>query len=213
MNFETSRNLAGIGAILLFIGVLPYANSYFVLPIVGFILMLLGLKGMSEYYNEAGIFNNFLYGVIVVIVGVAVVAAIAFSAFLGLISVIVPNWNGDWATLLTQLGNAEVNTNITASEILPYVGLLLLDWVILFVFTLVFSLFFRKSSSQLSTKSGIGLFGSTGTVLLIGGVLSIILVGYLIIWIAVLMFAIAVFQTKEPPPPQSTYAMPSQMKV
>jgi uncharacterized membrane protein len=203
MNFDTSKNLAGIGTILLFIGVLPYANTFFALPIVGFILMLIGLKGLSEYYNESGIFNNFLYGIIVAVVGVVVAAAIAITAFLGFISIIVPNWNGDWTTLISQLGNVNIDTNIATNEVLPYVGLLLLDWVLLFVFTLIFVLLFRRSTNQLTKKSSVGLFGSIGTVLLVGGVLSILAIGYLLIWIALLLFAIAVFQVKEPIPLQN----------
>lgn len=203
MNFDTSKNLAGIGAILLFIGVLPYANTFFALPIVGFILMLIGLKGLSEYYNESGIFNNFLYGIIVAVVGVVVAAAIAITAFLGFISIIVPNWNGDWTTLISQLGNVNIDTNVATNEALPYVGLLLLDWVLLFVFTLIFALLFRRSANQLIMKSSVGLFGSIGTVLLVGGVLSILAIGYLLIWIALLLFAIAVFQVKEPIPLQN----------
>jgi uncharacterized membrane protein len=204
MNFENCKNLAGTGASLLFVGVLPFANSFFLLPILGLILMLLGLKGLSEYYTHEGIFNNFLYGVIVAIVGVAVVASIAFIVFLGIISVIVPGWNGDWTTLITTLGSVEANLNLVTEDLLPYIGLLLLDWVVLFVFTLIFCLLFRKSASQLFTKSRIGLFASTGTVLLVGGVLSIILIGFVIIWIGILMFAISVFRTKKPVSQQLT---------
>jgi uncharacterized membrane protein len=210
LNFDTSKNLAGIGAILLFVGILPYANTYLLLPLAGVILLLIGLKGLSEYYNEAGIFNNALYGTIVAIVGIVIVGAIVFVALLGLFKVILPTWNGDWTTLSTMVNQIDVN-NITFSQISPYVGLFLLDYVLLFVFALVFALLYRKSMNQLSTKSGIGLFGATGTVMLVGGVLAIVLIGYLLLWIAMLLFAIALFQARPPmaPQPQQT-VMPPQ---
>ena len=200
MNFETSKNLAGIGAILLFAGILPYANTFFVLPLVGLILLLIGLKGLSEYYNEAGIFTNALYGTIVAIVGIVVVAAIFFIALLGLFTVLVPSWNGDWTTLPSVLNQVNVNTNITFNDIAPYAGLFILDYVLLFVFALVFALLYRKSMGKLSMKSGVGLFGATGTIMLVGGVLTIVLIGYLLLWIGMLLFAIALFQIRAPPP-------------
>jgi uncharacterized membrane protein len=211
MNFETSKNLAGIGAILLFAGILPYVNTYFVLPLAGIILLLIGLKGLSEYYNEAGIFNNALYGTIIAIVGVIIVGAIAVVALLGLFNVILPSWNGDWTSLSSMVSQIDVNS-ITFSQISPYIGLFLLDYVLLFVFSLVFAFLYRKSMNQLSTKSGIGLFGATGTVMLVGGVLTIILIGYVIIWIGILLFAIALFRAKQPMPsqPQQQMAMPPQ---
>ncbi len=211
MNFETSKNLAGIGAILLFAGLLPYANTFAILPLIGLILLLIGLKGLAEYYKEAGIFNNALYGTIVAIVGVVVVAAIAFTALLGLFSVLVPSWNGDWTTLTTVLNQVNVNTNITFSDIAPYAGLFLLDYVLLFVFALVFALLYRRTLGQLSNKTGVGLFGATGTVMLVGGVLTIILIGYLLIWIAMLLFAIALFQIKQPEAPQFAAAPPQNV--
>jgi len=211
MNFETSKNLAGIGAILLFIGVLPYINSYLVLPLIGIVLLLIGLKGLSEYYYEAGVFNNALYGTITVIVGVIVVAAIAFTALLGLISVLMPSWNGNWATLASAFSQADWtswSTNLTFSEIAPYIGLFFLDYVLMFVFALVAALLLRRSLGLLSAKTGIGLFGATGTVLLVGGVLTIVLIGYLLLWVAMLLFAIALFQVRQPMPPQTTSPPP-----
>jgi uncharacterized membrane protein len=208
MNFDTSKNMAGIGAILLFAGILPYANTFFALPLIGLILLLIGLKGLSEYYNEPGIFNNTLYGTITAIAGIGVVAAVAFFALVGVFNEIFPTWNGDWTTLSSMVTQIDV-TNITFNQISSYVGLLLLDFVLAFVFALIFALLIRKSMNQLSTKSQIGLFASTGTVMLIGGVLTIILVGYVILWIAMLLFAIALFQAKPPMPPQPQQQAPS----
>jgi uncharacterized membrane protein len=49
-------------------------------------------------------------------------------------------------------------------------------------------------------KTSISLFGTTGTVLLVGAVLTIIGVGIILIWVAMLLLAIAFFQIKPPPP-------------
>ncbi|UCE28950.1 MAG: DUF996 domain-containing protein [Candidatus Bathyarchaeota archaeon] len=60
----------------------------------------------------------------------------------------------------------------------------------------VFSMYLlRKSMNQLSTKSGIGLFGTAGVVVLIGAVVPVI--GLLIIWIGFVLATVAFFQMKK----------------
>jgi uncharacterized membrane protein len=212
MNFETSKNLGGVGAILLFVSVLPFIGTYTfgILGLVGLILLLIGMKGLAEYYREAGIFNNALYGTITGIVGAVVFVAILITAVLGFMSKIIPTWNGDW-TSLGQINPADISTNVDLSTIGPFVAAILVAVVVLFVFVLVVALLYRKSLNLLRDKTGVGMFGTAATVLLIGGVLTIIFVGLVLVWIAVLLVAIAFFQLR-PPSPQmpQTETLPPQ---
>jgi uncharacterized membrane protein len=209
MNFETSKNLGGVGAILLFISVVPYISTYTfgVLGLVGLILLLIGMKGLAEHYREAGIFNNALYGTITGIVGVVVFAAIIITAVLGFLSNILPSWNGEW-TSLGQISPADISTNIDLNTIGPFLAAILVAFVVLFVFVLVVALLYRKSLNLLRDKTGVGMFGTAATVLLIGGVLTIIGIGLILVWIAVLLVAIAFFQLRQTPP--QTEAPPPQ---
>lgn len=218
MTFDSSKNLAGIGSILLFIGLIPPVGGYTfgVLPVVGVILLLIGMKGLADYYREAGIFNYALYGTIVAIVGIIIVAAITFLTLVNFLHVIVPGWNGDWTNLATQINQGNVSSNITPNDVIPYAGMFLVDWIVVFAFTLAFTILYRRSLSQLAGRTGIGLFGATGTVLLVGGALSIIFIGFILIWVAMLLLAIAFFQAKEPiaqptPPPQYPPQYPPQV--
>ena len=43
MNLETSKLLAGIGALLMFIGVIPFVSHYGIIEIIGVILVLAAL--------------------------------------------------------------------------------------------------------------------------------------------------------------------------
>jgi uncharacterized membrane protein len=209
VNFYTSKNLSGVGAILVFVSflALPFSTAFggFV-ALIGLILMLIGVKGLADYYREAGIFNNVLYGTIAGIVGVVVAAVVAIGMVLTSLSSflykIYPGWNGDWTTLS---GMTPTTSNLTLSDIAPFIAAALSVFVILFVVTIVVALFYRRSLLSLRDKSGIGLFGTTGTVLLIGAVLTVILIGYLIVWIAILLLAIAFFSisTQQPQPPTS----------
>lgn len=221
MNFDTSKNLSGIGALLIFVGIpispflTPFGGG--LIALIGLILMLIGVKGLADYYKEAGIFNNILYGTIAGIVGVVVAIGVAIGILLTSLSSflykIYPGWNGDWTTLS---GMTPTTANITFSDVIPFLVAALAVFVILFVFTIIVAILYRRSFSLLRDKSGIGLFGATGIVLLIGAILTVILIGYLLIWIAILLLAIAFFELKpQPVQPMSTAqtAVPPQTPV
>ena len=208
MTLESSKNLGGIGAILMFIGVLPYISLYGIVELVGLILVLIAVYGLANYYRESGIFNNALYGVIAAIVGVIVFVAVVFIALfdffadLGL-TIGIGNM-ANWATELSQIDWANLGLNLIGS----FLAYILLALVVLFVSVIITAVFLRRSLGSLSARSGVGLFGTTGTLILVGAVLTIIVIGILLIWIALLLLAVAFFQIKpqetQPPPPPGT---------
>lgn len=196
MNFETSKNLGGVGAILIFVSVLLSYASVFsgAVSLVGLILVLIALKGFADYYNEAGIFNNALYGVITVIVGGVVTIGVAFIALVDFLSELGLSFANvaDWSAELTSIDWTTVGFNIIGN----FIAYILLALVVLFVFVIITAILLRKSLGLLSAKSGVGLFGTTGLLMLIGAVLTIIAIGLVLIWIATLILAIAFFSMK-----------------
>jgi len=86
---------------------------------------------------------------------------------------------------------------IIPSDIVPFLTAILVVLVILFFTAIIVAIFMRKSLNALSAKTGVGLFGTTGLLLLIGAVLTIIAVGFILIWIAMLILAIAFFSMKQ----------------
>jgi len=203
MTLESSKNLGGIGAILMFIGVLPYINFYGIIPLVGLILVLIAMKGFADYYKEAGIFNNALYAVILAIVGVVAFIAILFIAAIDLLNELglsAANM-ADWSTILSTYDWTGAGFN----TLMNFAAIAIAGVVVLFVFVLITAIFLRKSLGLLSGKTGVGLFGTTGMLVLIGAVLTIIVIGVLLIWIAMLLLAVAFFSVKpqqaQPPPP------------
>jgi uncharacterized membrane protein len=197
MTFESSKTLSAVGSLLIVIGAaLGFAVSFSgILSLVGIILLLIGLKGLANFYKEEGIFNNALYSMITAIagcvVGIGVVAALAVQALrdIGI------DWANieDWANAGTDV--TTVFTDFDLSAIATLLGALVAGLIILFV-TLIISMYFlRKSMNQLSTKSGIGLFGTAGILVLIGAVIPVI--GLLIIWIGFILATVAFFQMKK----------------
>ena len=197
MTFESSKNLSAVGALLVVIGslsgVVPYVGF---LSLLGLILLLIGLKGLANFYNEQGIFNNVLYSIITCIVGAVVaVGAVVISAVSALtdLGIDITNVN-DWDTLGTDLG--AIFTDFSDfGAMWNLISALAVGAIILFVTIIISMYFYRKSMDQLSTKSGIGLFGTAGLLMLIGAVIPVI--GLLLIWIGDILATVAFFQMKQ----------------
>ena len=197
MTFESSKNLSAIGALLLVIGaVLGFVWSFSgILSLIGIILLLIGLKGLAKFYKEEGIFNNTLYSIIIAIVGCIVgVGVIAVSAVSALADLGI-DWANveDWTNVGTDV--ATVFTDFDFSAIATLLGALVIGLIIFYVVVIISMFFFRKSMNQLSSKSGIGLFGTAGLLMLIGAVIPVI--GLLIIWIGAILVTVAFFQMKQ----------------
>ena len=204
MNIETSKNLGGVGAILIFIGVLPLFAYSGIISLVGIILTLIAVKGLADYYSEAGIFNNALYAVITAIVGGIVTMGVVFVALVDFLSELGLSLGnvGEWSTQLPTMDWTTIGFDIIGN----FVAYILLALVVLFVFVIITAILLRKSLWLLSAKTGVGLFGTTGLLILIGAVLTIIAVGLILIWVAMLILAIAFFSIK---PQQPASAAPS----
>lgn len=206
MEPESSKILGGIGAILMLIG--PFGASYTgIVGLVGLILVLVALNSLADYYKERRIFTNVLYGAILAIVGgvisviVIVVAAINMLPILG---IQISNWTDVSAIQKVNLQNF---TNWSA--LAPYIGAIIGALVILFVCVVMAAVLLRRSLITLSEKSGTHLFATAGLLMLIGAALTIILVGLVLIWISVLLLAIAFFEMRTQPT-QTQTTMPSR---
>ena len=167
MSLESNKTLGGIGAILLAI---PF------LSLIGIILVLIAMKGMGEYYDDDEIFKNSLYGFIFGFVGViALVAVILMFAF----------------------GVATVSPFITDSTAIGFTGfgLFIIAFIILYVFSLIGAIFYKKSLDILSEKSAEQIFGTAGLILLIGA--AIPLIGELLKFVAWILAAVGFFNIKK----------------
>jgi len=95
MNFETSKMLGGIGALMMFIcGLVTFFNGLAggIIALIGLILVLISLNDLANFYKSRAIFNNALYGVIATIVGVVVAIAVAFFAGFHLCNISPVEW-------------------------------------------------------------------------------------------------------------------------
>lgn len=203
MTLESNKTLGGVGAILVVVGFLGFFGTGYaaLLTLVGIILTLIALKGFSDHYNEGGIFNNALYGFISTIIGVVVFVGILVMTVLAAISTLgITDWT-EWATKIQQ---NMTDWNALWPWIEPIVVGAIAALIVLFVFLIISAIFFRRSLSTLSVKSGEKIFETAGLLWLIGAFLTIILVGFILIWIAWILIVVGFFSIKTPtaqPPP------------
>jgi uncharacterized membrane protein len=197
MTFESSKNTSAAGALLIVIGaVAGFVTSFSgILSLIGMILVLIGVKGLANFYKEQGIFNNTLYSIITIIVGCVVgVGVIAVSAVAALADLGVNLANiEEWASIGTDV--ATVFADFDFSAIATLLGAIFIGLIILWVAFIISMYFLRKSMNQLSAKSGVGLFGTAGLLVLIGAVIPVI--GLLLIWIGFILATAAFFQMRK----------------
>jgi uncharacterized membrane protein len=160
---ESNKTLGGVGAILLAI---PGLN------LIGIILLLVAMKGLSDDYNDPEIFKNALYGFIFGIIGV-----IAFIVF-------IP---------IAFFGVATVSP-VSAAVPLAGLGLLIIVIIVWYAFALISAIFYNIALNILARKSGEGTFNTAGMILLIGAIIPV--VGVLLQFVAWIIAAIAFFNIK-----------------
>jgi len=184
----------------------PFLVSGFTLMVglVGLILVLIAVKGLSDHYREASMFNDSLYGVILSIVGVVVFVAALFVTALSFFKNVLGIELSTAFSDPTAFSNIDWTEALVLDNLMAHVAALVGSLVILFIFVVVAAIFYRKSLTTLAEKTGVGLFGTAGLLLLIGAVLTIIVIGFLLIWVALILLTVAFFQIRaeptQPPP-------------
>jgi uncharacterized membrane protein len=173
-SLDSSKNLAGIGAILLIFSFIP------VVGIIGIILLLIGMKGLADYYKEPRIYRNALSGLVFGIIGIVAVTVLV-------------------------LGGIIFSGSTFGSEAFVFGGLFffVLILVIAFVFYLLAAMYFRRAFSLLAQKSGEHMLETAGLVLWVGAILTIIFVGIFLILVAWILLAIAFFSMRGPSQPNA----------
>jgi len=201
MSIETSKTLGGVGALLMFIGIMPFINFFGVIEIIGLVFVMIAIYNLARDYQEEGIFNNALYGLITGIVGgvisLSVIIITVLTSLTDFLYALFPDWNGDWTALS---GLTPDRSNLSLEDIAPFLSGIFAVLIILWVSAIIAVFFSRRSLGRLSVKTGVGLFSTVGLLLLIGAVLIILFgLGLILIWVSTLLLAIAFFQIKSQP--------------
>jgi len=143
---------------------IPFTN------LIGIILVLIAMKGMADFYNDEDIFRNTLYGFIFGVVGVVSLVAVV---------------------LMVALGFA---ANLSVVTPFAGLGLVIIVFIVTYVFSLIAAIFYNKSLSILSKKSGESMFSTGAMVLLIGAIIPVI--GEVLKLVAWILVAVGFFNIR-----------------
>ena len=187
-DFESNKILAGVGALLVGVGsFIPFTGAIGIVAIVGIILVLIGVRGLADVYKDYSIFRNTLYGFIFEIIAILCGVAAFASFFLGFL---------DGFTFFNR-PNFVLNI---------FVAIILLIFV--FIFFVLGAVFFRQGFGILANRSGEGILRTGGLLLLLGAVLTIILVGFVLLFVAWILVAVGFFSMRSPETSSPAYQPP-----
>ena len=168
--------------------IIPIIIPIGIVTFIGFVLFIIAMHRLSQYYTERGIFNNALIGFIISLVGPVIgltALALEYNSLISTLQNLSQTGSGTMNPLFpTQLGQA-----LTAAY---YVGL---------VFGILTAIFYMLAFNKLADASGNGTFRTAGILYLIGAVLTIAVIGGLLVWIAWILAAVAFNSLKPKQPP------------
>ena len=185
-SWSSAKTLGGIGAILTLLLLVPF-NVGAVLVIIGWILILLALRNISNSVKERSIFNNAIIAAVLAIVATAVFAIVVASAVLGFIG----------------LGGLPSSSSVPPADFLGLIAGVLAGLAVAWVLGVIGSYFLWQSFKTVAAKSNVKLFQTAGLVFFIGSILTIILVGFVVTFVAQILFIVAFFSLPDNPPQTS----------
>jgi uncharacterized membrane protein len=181
-SLSTAKTLGGVGAILVFI---PFVS------IVGYILILVAVKEISDDLQDRSIFNDIVIAAVTGIMG-ALVAAFIVIGVLAAIFGTTPIANPVFTPSSTDVVAAMVGGVFAV--------------IVAFVALVVSAVFIRRAYGKMADRLNVGTFRTAGTLYLVGAALTIVLVGFLVLFIAEILQAVAYFSIPNQLPLQAGMA-------
>jgi uncharacterized membrane protein len=167
-SLSSAKTLGGVGGILVFIPLLS---------LVGWILILLATKEISESVQDKTIFDNALLAGVTAVIGAVVFGVFIFSGAIGGLFFAGP-------------------FGIGGVGFLGFLVILGAFWV----FTIISAIFLKRSYEKISQRLNVSAFATAGLLYLIGAALTIVFIGFLIILIALIFQVVAYFSIQDRPP-------------
>jgi len=186
-SLSQAKTLGGVGSILGLLGIAPSVG--WVLSIVGLIMTLVAVKYISDVLADKRIFKNMIVSVILGIGGIIVLVAFVFAAIARFIG--VGNLFG---------ASPGVPPTIPASDIISLIASLAIGLLAAWVLIVISAVFLRMSYKSVAARLNVGLFGTAALLYLIGAALTIILIGFVLIFVAQILLVVAFFSLPETPP-------------
>ncbi len=162
---------------------IPFLGAAGIVFIIGMILDLIAIKGISDDLQEPVVFRNALNGFIFGAVGVAI-SVVVFRIFSSAV----------FSRLLLSRPLIEIFSILGALAALFGI----------FVFLIFSAIFYRRAFKRLAAKTGVGMFRTGSLMLLIGAALIIVFgLGFVLMFVAWILLAVAFFSMRLPTPEET----------
>jgi uncharacterized membrane protein len=189
-----------VGSILMVISIWSIAGP--IIGMVGFMLVLIAVKSISENLGDAFIFRNMLASAILGIVGMMAIFIVLLAGLFAL-----PLWR----VLLHQPAPTTLPPGAP-----PYSAFGIFDfWVpvmaglgVVWLLFIASAVFLRRSFNSMARGLKIGLFSTVGLLYLVGSALLIILVGFVVLFVGWILQAVAFFSIPEQLPGEAAAQTP-----
>lgn len=177
-----AKILGGIGALLILLGIIPYAGA--LIGLIGFILVFVAVKYISDETKDKTIFNNFLFFFIITIVGIVLAAGISIITFIDV---------GGIEYFIDLQTQTLTDPMVIFEELQGFLTGVIIALLILWVSLIVSVIFLRKSFDSIAEYTNVKWFGTSGLLFLVGAATVIIAIGFIIILVALILMIIAFF--------------------
>jgi len=172
-DLSTPKIVAGLGALFWVLAIIPYIG--WLLPIAGWIMLLVATHQYSKALSDKEIFKKFLVGFLLSLFDI-VIALVALAL-------------GVAGGIIAAVFGAGEEEAVGAGIVIG----LILSILIAYAFIVISFYMCKQSFSRIASKLGHDLIGTSGTVLFIGSILTIILVGFLVMYVGWILAAIGFF--------------------
>ncbi|HVC27217.1 MAG TPA: DUF996 domain-containing protein [Nitrososphaerales archaeon] len=150
--------------------------------LLGYIFIIVAVKEISDDLKDKTIFNNVLIAAVTGIVGALAGAAVfVFGAVTGILTAGMSAFFG----VITGL-------------------------LVVWVFLVVSAVFLRRAYDSMSKELGVKMFDTAATFYLVGAALTIVFVGFILLFVAEIMQAVAYFSIPDQLPAQGAGASTGQ---
>lgn len=180
-----AKTLGGVGSILLLLTVAPSVGS--ILGIVGLILILTALKYISDAVSDRSIFNNAIIAVGLAIAGIVVAGIVVVSYLFSYVGL------GNLSTLPGSFSSG----SLPSGGLVPLLTTIAVALAAVWVCYVISAVFLRRSFNSISDKLHVGMFNTAALIYLIGAALAIVLVGFILVFVADILFVVAFFSIPE----------------
>lgn len=177
-----AKILGGIGALLILLGIIPYAGA--LIGLIGFILVFIAVKYISDETKDKTIFNNFLFFFIITIVAIVLSAGIAVITFFDV---------GGVEYFLNLQTQTFTDPMVIFEELQGFLTGIIIALLVLWVSLIVSVIFLRKCFDSIAEHTNVKWFGTSGLLFLVGAATVIIAIGFIIMLVALILMIIAFF--------------------